>query len=117
METKHAILIAGVSAILADVLPTPADYAYFKIEKSLRDKFKNSEITAKQYWTREMLAYYTLNPIWCALLMGITLSVKGDLKTKIAVGAGLVSIGAIVGLMSSDIRKETIREQNKEQIK
>ncbi len=42
-----ALYSAGIGLVLSDIIPTPADAAYFWAEKKLRDKWKNGEIRKK----------------------------------------------------------------------
>lgn len=83
----NAILYAGaLGLIISDILPTPADALYFKVEKNLRDKWKKGEITPKQYWASEAAAYYLINPLYWSLVLGAMVLTKGDVKQKAKVG-------------------------------
>ena len=106
VKFHHTVLVAGIAAIVADILPTPADALYFDIQRKLKKKQDAGEITAKQYWLREGLAYYTLNPLWWGIIMGITLGMKGDVKHKLMIGLGVLGIGAVVGTLAMNARKE-----------
>ena len=103
----NAIVYAGaLGLLLSDVIPTPADGVYFWLMKKERDKYNNKEITAKQYWTREALAYYGLNPLWWALVLGALYYTKGDYTNKLKVGVGIISAGAVAGVLYQNIKQD-----------
>lgn len=103
----NAIVYAGaIGLLLSDVIPTPADGVYFWLMKKERDKFNNKEITAKQYWTREAIAYYGLNPIWWGIVLGALYYTKGDYTNKLKVGLGLISAGAVAGVLYKNIKED-----------
>lgn len=106
-EHGNAVLYAGLlGLILSDIIPTPADAIYFRVEKRLRDKWKKGEIEPKQYWTRDAIAYYGLNPIWWALVAGVTLSIKGDTNKKLKIALALIGSGAVVGILYRNVKKD-----------
>ena len=91
---------------MSDILPTPADGIYFKVMRKNKEKLINREITPKQYWVRDATLYYTLNPIYWALLFGAVVAVKGDYNTKVRVGLSIVAAGAVIGILHSNIKKD-----------
>lgn len=111
VDAKHgnAVLYGAlIGLVLSDLIPTPADAVYFSIEKKLRDKWKRGELTPRQYWVRETLAYYSLNPLWWAIIAGITMNVKGDTNTKLKVGMALLGSTAVVGVILKNISKDKL---------
>jgi len=110
----NAILYATMIGLIAsDIIPTPADAIYFKIERNLRDKWKAGTITPKQYWTYEGLAYYGLNPLWWSLVLGATIFTKGDYTQKMKVGVTILGAGAVIGVLYSNVRKDMlVQERN-----
>jgi hypothetical protein len=64
------------------------------------------EITPKQYWTRDAVMYYGLNPLWWLLVLGIVIKTKGGLDNKVKWGLGLVSAGVVIGVISKNIKEE-----------
>lgn len=103
---KHILYATGVGLILSDIIPTPADALYFKIEKNLRDKWKSGEISPNKYWTYETLAYYGLNPLWWSIVLGASYFTKGDYVKKATVGLSLLGAGAVIGVIYSNLRKD-----------
>lgn len=100
------LYVAGLAAMLADIMPTPADALYFIRQRHLKQKLENGEITPKQYWVKEATAYYSLNTLWWGAVLGITFGVKGGFKTKATVMGGLVAAGLVVYVIHKNIRKD-----------
>lgn len=110
-----AILYAALAGlVLSDIIPTPADALYFYLERNLRDKWKNNTITAKQYWTRQTLYYYILNPLWWILVVLITVNVKGDVEKKLKVAGILIGAGAAFGMIfylyKQDVQAQALQD-------
>lgn len=103
----NAILYAGaLGLLLSDIIPTPADAVYFRLQQSNKAKLEANQITPKQYWTRDAVAYYGLNPLWWGLVLGTLYLTKGDYTDKAKVGLGLIAAGAVFGVLSKNIRKD-----------
>jgi hypothetical protein len=92
--------------IISDVLPSPADAIYLYLNRKYNKQLENGQITAKQYWVRELLIYYGLNPLWWALVLGLTIATKGTNKDKIKIAAGLVGTGAVIGVIAKNIQNQ-----------
>lgn len=113
-----ALLYAGMLGLIAsDILPTGADAVYFWRERKLRDDWKNGKITAKQYWLRETILYYGLNPLYWALIMAAVIAVKGTVAHKTKLAVALIGAGAAVGVVFSNLRKDTAQQQLEDQEK
>lgn len=95
-----------VGLVLSDIIPTPADAIYFRMMEKNKQKLNRKEITPKQYWTRDAMLYYGLNPIWWSLVFGAVVFTKGDLNDKLKIGIGLIGAGAVVGVISKNIKEE-----------
>lgn len=107
MDNKHKILLAvGLTAIITDMLPTPADYFVFKAEQSNKSLLEQKKITPKQYWERSAGWYYLANPLYWAIVTLIVFNIKNDFDTKVKVGIGVISIGAVLGIISKNIKKD-----------
>lgn len=103
----NAILYAGaLGLLLSDIIPTPADAVYFRLQQSNKAKLEAKQITPKQYWTRDAVSYYGLNPLWWSLVLGTLYLTKGDYTDKAKVGLGLIAAGAVFGVLSKNIRKD-----------
>lgn len=114
----NAILYAGaIGLLLSDVIPTPADALYFNFQQKNKEKLNVGQITPKQYWTRDAIYYYGLNPLWWAIVLGSLYITKGDYTQKAKVGIALVAAGAVVAVLHKNIKKDEalLLTQNKKQ--
>ena len=103
----EAVLYAGLLGLLiSDIIPTPADAIYFRLQEKNKQKLDNGIITPKQYWTRDALMYYGLNPLWWTLVLAAVVNTKGGLDSKIKLGIALVGAGAVVGVLAKNIKEE-----------
>ena len=103
----NAIIYAGaIGLLLSDIIPTPADAVYFRLQQRNKAKLEAKEITPKQYWIRDAVAYYGLNPLWWGLVLGSLYLTKGDYTQKAKVGFALVATGAVIGVISKNIKKD-----------
>ena len=110
----NAILYAGaIGLILSDIIPTPADGLYFRLQQKNKAKLHTNEITPKQYWTRDALFYYGLNPIWWSLVLGAMVLTKGDYSKKAKIGLGLVASGMVLAVLHKNIKKDEELLNNK----
>jgi hypothetical protein len=111
----NALLYAGaIGLLLSDIIPTPADAIYFNLQQKNKAKLNAKEITPKQYWTRDAIYYYGLNPIWWGIILGTLYIAHGDYTQKAKVGLGLVAAGVVVAVLHKNIKKdEELLIQNK----
>jgi hypothetical protein len=110
----NAILYAtALGLLLSDVIPTPADALYFNLQQKNKAKLEAKEITPKQYWTRDAIYYYGLNPLWWSLVLGAIYFTKGDYTKKAKVGLGLLATGFVVAVIHKNIKKDEKLIENK----
>ena len=103
----NALVYAGALGLLvSDIIPTPADSIYFTLMQKEKRKLQNGEITPKQYWNREAALYYGLNPIWWSLVLGAIYLTGGSYNAKIKIGIAIISAGAVVNVLSKNIKKD-----------
>jgi len=103
----NAILYAGaLGLLLSDIIPTPADALYFNLQQKNKARLESGEITPKQYWTRDVVTYYGLNPLWWSLVLGAMIYTKGDYTQKAKVGLGILAAGAVVAVIHKNIKKD-----------
>lgn len=108
----NAVVYAGaIGLLLSDIIPTPADAAYFYLNRKNRIDFENKKITAQKYWVREAAYYYGLNPLWWLLVLGAVYGTKGDYSKKMKVGIGLIAMGAVVGVVVKNINEDVKQQQ------
>lgn len=92
--------------MFSDIIPTPADALYFSLQQKNKAKLESNKITPKQYWTKDAIYYYTLNPIWWGIILIALYSTKGDYTKKAKVGIGILAAGAVVGVLYKNIKKD-----------
>ena len=106
----EAVLYAGLIGLLvSDIVPTPADAIYFRLMEKNKQLLEEKKISPKQYWTRDAAMYYGLNPLWWLLVLGIVVKTKGGLDNKLKWGIGLIGAGAVIGVLSKNIKEEERR--------
>ena len=104
----NAIVYAGaLGLLLSDIIPTPADAVYFRLEKMNKDNLQAGKITPKQYWTRDAIYYNGLNPLWWSIVLGAVYYTKGNYTQKAKVGIGLIAGGLVFAVLSKNIREDT----------
>lgn len=116
IKGEHAIgaLYLGLAvAVVADIIPHPMDAVYFNLQKKNRDKFISGEITPKQYWRRNVIAYYGCDAIWWSFLLLVALSVGGKAKDKLVVVGSILGAGAVIGIIHHNIRKDEEEQEIK----
>lgn len=107
-----AVVYAGaIGLLLSDIIPTPADAAYFYLERSNRIDYESKKITPQQYWFREAVYYYGLNPLWWGIVLGAIYVTKGGYTSKLKVGIGLIAAGAVVGVLLKNVKKDVEQQQ------
>lgn len=108
-EVKNTQLLIAFSAglIISDIVPTPADALYFYLERKNRQKYENKEITAQQFWTRDALAYYGLNPLWWTSVLGVSLLVGKNFVQKRNIMLAMLAGGIVVGVLYKNIKLES----------
>jgi hypothetical protein len=103
----NAVIYAGaIGLLLSDVIPTPADAVYFYSVNKWKKQLENKEITPKQYWIRDAVAYYTYNPIWWAIVLSSLYYTKGNYSDKIKVGVAVISAGAVLAVINKNINSK-----------
>jgi hypothetical protein len=91
------LMLIGMS--LGNLLPSPSDALFFKLEKSLRDKWKRGELTAKEFWVKNTTYYYLVPFTYWALLALVVVNIKGDYHKKLKVAGALVGAGVALGVI------------------
>lgn len=103
----EAVLYAGLIGLLvSDIVPTPADAVYFRLMEKNKLNLGQGKITPKQYWIRDAVLYYGLNPLWWAMVMGVVVLTKGTLSTKVKLSLGLIGGGAVFGVLAKNIKED-----------
>ena len=106
-KLKNDLLLAvGVGLILSDIIPTPADGLYFHLQQSNKQKLEKGEITPTQYWTRDALAYYGLNPIWWTAVLGTSFYLGKTFEQKRNIMLSIVAGGVVLAVLYKNVKKD-----------
>ena len=108
-----ALYLALATATVADLLPHPMDAVYFNLQRNNRDKFINGDITPKQYWRRNVLAYYGCDFAWWGFLFLVAILTKGTAKDKFLIVGSLIGAGAVIGIIHRNIVKDIEQQESK----
>jgi len=108
-QSKHAVgglYIGLIGMIGGELLPSPTDPIDFWLERKWRIQLEKEEITPKVYWDRMTAKYYLLDSSYLALVFLTAVLIKGDFKKKAMVVGGILGAGAMIGMISSNIKKD-----------
>ena len=100
------VYTALIAAMLANALPTPADSFYFQLQFELKRDLESGKITPKEYWSRDILNYYTYTAAWYALLLLVLLAIDGEYKNNAKIIVVLISGGLVFGIWKKNIEKD-----------
>ena len=97
---------AIITAAVTDTIPTIADALVFREQFNIKQELEAGKITPKQYWLRDAAAYYLYNPIWWVIFGVAVAAFPGDTKNKAKLAIGLLSAGAVVGVLWKNIEQD-----------
>lgn len=96
---KGGLYALLIGMALGNIIPSISDGYYFFLQKKLRDQWKNGEITAKEYWTKNSLYYYLVPCSYWIALSIIIINVKGDATKKLKMSAAAIGAGAVLAII------------------
>jgi hypothetical protein len=109
------IITALVAAAIANALPTPADGFYFSLQQKIKAQLESGEITPKEYWTKDIVHYYTFTAAWYVFLILLVLAIGGKYETNAKILVVLISGGLVLGVWKRNIEKdEALRKLRQE---
>lgn len=100
------ILTALIAAAIANALPTPADSLYFNMQHKIKEQLTKGEITPREYWTKDILHYYTFTAGWYVLLVILILVVGGKYQTNAKLLLVIIGGGLVLGVWKKNIEKD-----------
>ncbi len=109
MHDNHKIKLlyaVGIGLILSDIIPTPADSIYFIQQQKNKELLEKKQITPEQYWTRDVIMYYGLNPLWWASILGISALTGNTFEQKRNILIALIAGGAVLTVIHRNIKKD-----------
>lgn len=105
-EKTKLLLAVGLGLVLSDIVPTPADGLYFYLQQKNKEKLEKREITPSQYWARDVVSYYGLNPLWWLGVVGASMYFGKTYEQKRNIGISLIAGGVVVGVIMKNIKKD-----------
>lgn len=112
MENTKILTAVGIGLVLSDIIPTPADAVYFSMQQKNKELLQKGEITPKQYWTRDAVAYYGLNPLWWLLVLFLSIGLGKNFAQKRNILIGLAAGGVVLGVLYRNIKKDSETQTN-----
>lgn len=100
------IITALLAAAISNALPTPADGLYFNMQQKIKEKLEKGEITPKEYWTKDILHYYTFTTAWYIFLVLIVLALGGKYETNAKILIVIISGGFVLSVWKKNIEKD-----------
>lgn len=104
------IYTAIITAAVTDLIPTPADGLVFLTQSKIKKQLQDGQITPREYWIRDAVAYYLYNPVWWILFGFAVVKFGHTTQDKVKIAIGLASAGAVVGILAKNIKTD---EQSK----
>ena len=108
------IYTALIAAILANCTPTIADGLYFSLQQKWKQELEEKKITPEQYWTRDVLHYYTITAGYYVTILLLMMSLgKTSFNTKAKILFAILGGGAVVAVAMKNVQKDKELEQLK----
>jgi len=101
------IFTALIAAILANCTPTVADGLYFNLQQKWKQDLEDGKITPEQYWTRDVLHYYTITAGYYVIVLLIMLAFsQNTFSTNSKILLGIVGGGVVIGVAMKNVQKD-----------
>ena len=95
------------AAILANCVPTVADGWYFSLQQKWKQELQEGKITPKQFWTRDVVNYYTITAGYYGVVLVTMLALnKNSFSTNSKILLGLLGGGLVIGVAMKNIQKD-----------
>lgn len=105
-----ALFIAILAIIVADVIPNPGDSVTLKLQRDLRDEWKDGDISANEYWRRNIFAHVFPSLLWWILVLIIVVNVPVKPQHKIYLALILIGAGASAAIVFNLYRQDKEKE-------
>jgi hypothetical protein len=101
------IYTALLAAIIANCTPTLADAWYFSLQQKWKAQLENGQITPENYWTKDIIGYYTITAGYYGLIFITMLALsKNDFSQNSKILLALVGSGLVIGVAFKNIEKD-----------
>lgn len=105
------------AAIIANCTPTIADGWYFSLQQKWKQDLEDGKITPEQYWTRDILHYYTITAGYYGVVFLTMLALnKNSFSTNSKILLAIIGGGLVIGVGIKNVQKDKeIAQLKKEQ--
>ena len=101
------IYTALIASVLANCTPTVADGLYFWLQQKWKADLEDGKITPEQYWTYDILNYYTITAGYYVLIFLVMLSLsKNSYSNNSKILLALIAGGVIIGVGFKNVQKD-----------
>jgi hypothetical protein len=106
------------AAMLANAIPTVADGLYFSLQQKWKQELEEGKITPEQYWTRDVLNYYTITASYYGIVLLTMLALnKNKFSSNSKILLGILGGGLVIGVAMKNVKKDkelaALKSQNK----
>jgi len=106
------------AAMLANAIPTVADGLYFSLQQKWKQELEEGKITPEQYWTRDVLNYYTITASYYGVVLLTMLALnKNKFSSNSKILLALLGGGLVIGVAIKNVQKDkdiaALKQQNK----
>ena len=94
------------AAIIANCTPTIADGWYFSLQQKWKQDLEDGKITPEQYWTRDILHYYTITAGYYGVVFLTMLALnKNSFSTNSKILLAIIGGGLVIGVGIKNVQK------------
>jgi len=114
-NAKGGLYAVLIGMALGNLMPSISDGIYFLAQAKLRDRWKRGEISATQYWKKNVIYYYTIPCTYWILVALVVINIKGNANQKMKITLALLGGGVVAGIIMKAIqsdKKQLIKEDD-----
>ena len=104
----NALLYTALAAaMIANCVPTVADGWYFSLQQKWKQELEEGKITPKQYWSRDIVNYYTITAGYYGVVLVTMLALnKNSFSANSKILLGLLGGGLVISVGMKNIQKD-----------
>lgn len=101
------IYTALIAATLANCTPTIADGLYFELQQKWKQELEDGKITPEQYWSRDIINYYTITAGYYAIIFLTMLALnKNSFSSNSKILLALLGGGFVIAVGMKNVQKD-----------
>jgi hypothetical protein len=109
-KSDHAVTALYLSLLAGaffNFIPDPTDALQFYLERKWRIQLEKKEITPKAFWEKRLESFYLIDSVWWLVVLGIVILFGKGIEQKAWIAGGIIGGGAVIGIIFSNIKKDT----------